>query len=155
MAAIGKVSLSGIVHDDFWYTFLLSSVSGEATDADAGVKAVEVDTTGQNRVKLATEGAKILGRLEVYENRTVEGIVVGTVSLKGGVRFYVNPNATASPDETPAAGDYLVGSVDDTGKRGYVRKASTVEAQAGKDNWLVVEVGTDKDGRAFAVAINV
>lgn len=155
MAAIGKVSLRGIVHDEFQYTFLVSSATGEATEDDAGIKAVSLDTSAANTVKLATDGEKLLGRLEIYEDRVVEGIVTGMVALKGGIKFYVNPNATASPDETPEVGDNLVGAVDDAGAAGYVRKATTAELQAGKDNWLVVEVGTDLDGNDFAIAINV
>ena len=156
MAAIGKVSLRGITHDDFQYTFLVKTGAGtDAVIADAGVKAVSLDTSAANTVKLAVDGDKILGRLEVYEDRTVEGIVTGTVALKGGVKFIVNPDATDSPDETPAVGDYLVGAADDDSVAGYVRKATSGEYQAGKDNWLVVEVGTDTAGNDYAIAINV
>ncbi len=151
MTSIGSVSLRGITHDDFQYTFKVATGAGEATEDGAGVLAVTMSTT-RNTVRLADDGEHILGRLETYENRVVEGIVVGTVALKGGIQFLVDPDATASsPDETPAPGDYLVGS----GTPGYVRKASTAEIAEGKRNWQVVEIGTDAAGGDFAIAINV
>lgn len=149
---IGVVSLRGIVHDDFQYTFLVSSATGEAAAADAGVKAMQLDTAAANQVKLTTDGALILGRLEIFEDRTVEGIVTGTVALKGGVKFLVNPDATDSPDEKPAIGEYIVGAATDAGAGGYVRKATTAEVEAGLRNWLVVEVASDD---SWVVAINV
>ena len=157
MASIGNgVSLRGIFIEDFQFTFLVSG-GVDVTIADAGVGAVMLDTAAANTVKLATDGATILGRLEVYENRTIEGIVVGTVSLAGGMKFLVNPDATASsPDETPAVGDYIVGAVSDAGKKGYVRKATTVELALGtKAKWQVVEIGVDADSNNYVIAISV
>lgn len=156
MAAIGKVSLRGLYAEDFQYTFLIDGSTNGATIDNAGWAAVSFDYGVQNQVKLAVDGEKIMGRLEVFEDREVEGIITGTVALKGGYKFLVNPDATgSSPDETPAPGDYLVGAVSDGGAAGYVRKATTVEVQAGKDNWLVCEVGTDAKGNDFAIAINI
>lgn len=156
MATIGNgVSLRGLFIEDFQFPFLVSG--GAAVDVnDAGEKAVMLDTAAANTCKLATDGATILGRLEVYEDREIEGIVLGTVSLFGGTKFIVNPDATDSPDETPAVGDYLVGAVSDASKGGYVRKATTVELALGtKAKWQVVEVGTDGAGNDYAVAISV
>lgn len=154
MAAIGKVSLRGIVHDDFHYTFLVKTGGGnDAVAADAGVKAVSLDTAAANQVKLAVDGDKILGRLEIFEDREVEGIVVGTVALKGGMKFMINPNVSvSSPDERPAVGDNIVGDVSGGSVAGYVRKATTAEKEAGKDNWLVVEAD---DAHTYVIAINV
>lgn len=161
MAAIGKVSLRGIVHDEFQYTFSVKAGSHEAdATADntargglAGVAAVTLDTAAASTVKLAGDGDRILGRLEVYEDREVEGITVGTVALHGGIKYLVNPDAGTSPDERPAVGDFIVGDADDDGVKGYVRKATTAELQAGtKANWLVVEADTD---HTYVIAIRV
>lgn len=135
MTAIGKVTLRGIVHDDFQYTFSLKS--SDAVAADAGVKAVTIDTSAPNQLMLATDASQILGRLEVFEDRTVEGIKVGTVALCGGVKFLVKIGA--SGPETPAVGDFLVGA-----GSGYVRKATTVELALGVHaKWKVVETFMD------------
>lgn len=140
-----NVSLRGIVHDDFHYTFNLSQASAnEAVAADAGRLAVMVDPAAANQVKLVGDGDQILGRLEIFEDRTkTENKVVGTVALKGGMRFLVNPDAATSPDERPAVGDFLVGDARTAGKRGYVRKATTAELAEGKRQWQVVEAAAD------------
>lgn len=155
MAAIGKVSLRGITHDDFQYTFLVKTGGAkDAVEADAGVKAVSMHTVA-NTVKLALDGEKILGRLEVIEFRTAEGIVTGTVALKGGTKFICHAEAGGSPSELPAVGDYIVGNADVDLNAGFVRKASQTEREAGKDNWLVVEVGVDAADTDYVIAINV
>lgn len=146
MASIGVTSLRGIVHEDFMYPFALDAA---ITKDDEG-KAVTLDTSGANKVKLAADGDFIIGRLEVVEVRTVEGVNVGTVSLFGGMKLPVNPNATASsPDETPSVGDYVVGGTANDGKKGYVQRAQS----GGRTNkWLVVEV---LDSGANVVVIGV
>lgn len=145
MSQIGTLSLRGLYHEDFQYPFYLAS---GITEADEG-KAVALDTTAANTVKLAGTSDVILGQLKKVENREVEGIDVGTVALFGGVKFLVNPDATASsPDEIPAVGDYLVGAADDSSPavKGYVQKASSAT------KWLVVEVADD-DSYVIAIAI--
>lgn len=135
MAAIGKVSLRGIVHDDFQYTFNVKASTVVA--ADAGVKAVSVDTAAANQVKLAADANRILGLLGVYENRVAEGIEVGTVLLQGGYTFTMK--ASPSGPEMPAVGDFIVGA-----GAGLVRKATTAELALGdKSNWQVVEIAAD------------
>lgn len=78
MSAIGSVSLRGIHQEAFQFTFLLAS---GITTADVG-KAVALDSTA-NTVKLAGADEQIIGRLEAVEDRSVEGILVGTVATKG------------------------------------------------------------------------
>ena len=138
--AIGKNSLRGIEHEEFHYSFLVSG--GAAVDIDDVGKAVMLDIAAENTVKLATDGASILGYLASNEPRSLEGTVNGAVALYAGHRFTVDPNATASsPDETPAVGDFLVGATSTAGKHGYVRKATDVEIATGKKKlWQVVEV---------------
>lgn len=148
MASIGKVSLKGLTAEDFQYTFLMAN---GVTIEHAGMAAMAMSNVA-NTAKLAQDGELILGRLDVFEDRVVEGIKVGTVSLKGGTQFLVSDTvAGASPaTEVPAPGDYIVGDGD-----GYVRKATAPEIAEGKRNWLVVEVGVNKDDNTFVIAINV
>lgn len=75
------VSLRSIPNEEFHYTFLLAS---GITEASIGL-AVSLDTGAANTVKLAGNGEVVIGRLETYEDRTVEGIKVGTVSMKGAL----------------------------------------------------------------------
>jgi len=79
MAGIYGLSNKGRYLEDFQEYFYLAD---GITAADVG-KAVEIDPTGEQKVKLATDDAIIIGRLEVVEDRKQEGILVGTVSLKG------------------------------------------------------------------------
>lgn len=133
MATLGLVSLRGLYVEAFQWTFL--GAAG-LTAADVG-KAVTIDTSAANTVKLAGNGDKILGILEVVEVRTQDSVITCTVALYGGYKFLVNPDATASsPDETPAVGDYLEGGTATAGSaKGYVQKL-----QSGSSRWLVVEV---------------
>jgi len=72
------VSLEGIFFPDFEVTML---ISGTVTKADEG-KAVAIDNTASNTVKLAADGDPVFGRLQAYENRVQEGIKVATVATK-------------------------------------------------------------------------
>lgn len=78
MPVPNQVVSYGYSFNDFMFTYL---VSGTVTAADVG-KAVALDTTVANTVKLAGDNDIIFGRLEAYEDRTVLGIKVGTVSRK-------------------------------------------------------------------------
>lgn len=124
------ISLAGMYHEDWQYPFF---VSGSVTQADVG-KAVTLDTAAANTVKLAGDGDVILGRLEVFENRVQEGIKVGTVNLKGGMKLPVKEN------ETVAIGNAVIGA-----GGGEVRAAVTVgeSADAPVTDNIVVEVGSD------------
>lgn len=62
-------------------TFILAD---EIKEEHVGL-AVMQDSSAANTVKLATDGAKILGRLENVEDRKVEGIKVGAVKIIGGM----------------------------------------------------------------------
>jgi hypothetical protein len=46
------------------------NISGTVSKADEG-KALALDTTAQNTVKLAGDGDTIIGRMEIYEDRGV------------------------------------------------------------------------------------
>lgn len=130
-ALIGSgVSLRGITDPSDFYPF---NVSGGATNADV-TKGVQLDTTLANTVKLATDGAYIVGRLETCEVRTIEGISVGTVNIGGAVDL---PLSSANSAQV---GDHVVG-----GGGGTVRKGVTADAGfiAASGSNIVVEVSAD------------
>lgn len=101
MAGIYGLSNKGRYLEDFQEYFYLAA---GITAADVG-KAVEIDTSGEQKVKLATDGGIIIGRLEVVEDRKQEGILVGTVSLKG-FNYFPRVAGGGSAD----LGDTIVGA---------------------------------------------
>lgn len=74
--------------------------------------AVMQDSSVANTVKLATDGAKILGRLENVEDRKVEGIKVGAVKIIGGMALKKSGDI--------AVGDMVLGA-----GNGLVKKDAT------------------------------
>lgn len=101
MAVIGKgVSLRGIVHEDFHYTF---NVKSTITADDVG-KPVTLDATAARTVELAGDGDVVIGVLASFEDRTTEGVKVGAVALKGGFKL------TGVSGHTIAVGGTVVGS---------------------------------------------
>jgi hypothetical protein len=95
-----SVSLKNFHYELDNYTFNLAT--GIAA-ADIG-KAVMIDASAANTVKLATAGAEILGRLEQVEDRTVSGLLLGTVALRFGGILPIKAG------ETVIVGDSLVGA---------------------------------------------
>lgn len=103
MATIGQsISLAGIFFEEFQLPFNLEA---SITKDDIG-KAVSLDSSAANTVKLAGDGETIVGRLETFEERTVEGINVGTVAVKFAAKLPINTGAAG----TFAVGDTAVGS---------------------------------------------
>ena len=80
-----KVSLAGFHFEQFMLTVNLAS--GITTD-DVGAP-MAVDTSAANKFKIAGDGDVIVGRLESVEDRTVEGILVGTVAFRFAAKFPV------------------------------------------------------------------
>lgn len=66
------------IFDERWQ--LAFNLNAAIVAADVG-KAVTIDTAGPNRVKLATTGDAIFGRLEVFEDRQTGK--VGTINTRG------------------------------------------------------------------------
>lgn len=95
-----NVSLRRFFFEDWQFTFNLAS---GITSADVG-KAVSRDTSAANTVKLVADDENILGRLEQVEDRSQEGQLVGTISIK-----FLNSLPIAS-GETIAVGDKIVGA---------------------------------------------
>jgi hypothetical protein len=110
------VSFRGHYLDEFQFTWMLAA---GITKADEG-KAVTPDASAANTVKLAGDGDRIIGRLEVVEIRVQEGINVGTVSHMGGLDFPLKAGEAALVN-----GDLIVG-----GGAGAVRKAGAGVASA-------------------------
>lgn len=109
MSAIGVgVSLRGMNHEDFHYPFNLAA--GTTTN-DLG-KPVALDASGPNKVKVAGDGDEIIGKLVTVENRTIEGLLVGTVELFGGWRFDI------LAADTLAVGDAVIGAAGGKVKKG-------------------------------------
>lgn len=76
------VSNDGIISSDDYLTFNLAA---GITTADVG-KAVSIDTSAANKVKLCGVGDIIFGRLEVVEQRSASQLV-GTVSIEFSARL--------------------------------------------------------------------
>lgn len=93
-----KVSLDAMFDEDSIKTF---NVSGGVTTADVG-KAVTLDTTAANTVKIAGDGDVIIGRLEVVEVRSATQ-TVGSVSLTGSFRLPIGANVVAVGDTLQGA----------------------------------------------------
>lgn len=109
--------------EDFTFTYYLAA---GITAADVG-KLMTLDATGTNKMKLAGAGDAIHGRLETFENRTQEGVVVGAVSRK----FRSKVPTTGAV----VIGDNIIGSA-----TAGVGAAGTVPV--GQHRNYVVEVGT-------------
>jgi hypothetical protein len=120
-----KVSLRGFHFEDFHLTFTLAA---GITAADVS-KAVSIDTSAPNKVKLAADGDIIIGRLATVEDRKVEGQLVGAVALK-----FMNTLPMKTGSE-PAVGDTVVG-----GGAGTVKKAGANDANK---NFVAEIIGTD------------
>lgn len=108
MAIIGAgVTLQGIIPQAFAWAW---NVTGSVTFANVG-ELVTQDTSAPNSVKLLGNGDVPIGFLATFEDRTIEGIKVGTVDHKGG--FPVKYNGALD------VGDSVVGSA----TPGQVKKA--------------------------------
>lgn len=105
------VTVAGLPVEDFQITFNLAA---GIVAADVG-KLVAWDTTAANQVRLPADDGVVCGVLMSVEARSVEGILVGTVSLKGGHRV-----ATAG---TVTVGQTLVGNTTAGVGKGATRAA--------------------------------
>jgi len=107
------------------FTYLLAS--GVAA-ADVG-KAVSIDTTAANRVKLAADGEQIFGRLSTYEDRD-------SLSIKtGAVERLFKEKLPAASGHGIVVGDAVVGA-----GNGLVRKAAAGAETTG-NRTIVIETG--------------
>lgn len=101
MSAIGAgVSLRGIPVEAFDFTWNLNSA---VVAADVG-KPMSVDTAAANTAKIAADGDAVMGSLASYENRVQEGIKVGTISHKTGVKYTYTGTAPTVGGQIQGAG---------------------------------------------------
>lgn len=107
------------------FTYLLAPA---VAAADVG-KAVSLDTSAANRVKLAADGEQIFGRLETYEDRDSLSIKTGAVS-----RLFKEKLPAASGHGI-AVGNRVVGA-----GSGLVRLAAAGAETTG-NRTIVVETG--------------
>lgn len=121
---IGTPVSYGFTFNDFAFTYLLEA---SIVAADVG-KAVTLDTSAANTVKLAGDNDVTFGRLETFEDRVSLGIKVGAVARK-------------FKDKLPkSAAAITVGqSVTGSATAGSVKAATTQDT----DHNIVVEVGAD------------
>lgn len=83
MSIIGAgVTLQGLVPQAFAWTW---NVSGAVAQNNVG-DLVAQDVNADNTVKLLADGDAPIGALASYEDRTIEGIKVGTVNHMGGFK---------------------------------------------------------------------
>lgn len=127
---VGIVSQQGFIFDSTWLPYF---ISGSPTIADLG-KALTLDTTAANTMRLAAANERITGRLETLEIRTTEGQTVGTVSRRFSEALPILPG------QVFVVGDTAVGSA--TPGLVEVRKVSTVDTPDWSQN-MVVEVLSD------------
>lgn len=105
MAIIGAgVTLRGQTQPDSRYTFILDAA---IVVGDIG-KAVSIKAGSANTVKLAAAGELVVGRLYSFEDRTVEGIKVGTVETRGG--FVLTTTGVVAVGDS-VVGDAIAGTV--------------------------------------------
>ncbi len=118
-----NVSFQNIHVEEFSFTFHLSGIVAD----DIG-KGVTIDTSAARTVKLAGDGDRVIGHLSTVEDRTVDGVVVGAVDLKGSYKMSYTGAA-------PAIGDGVQGSA-----TAGLLKTSGAAAAAGEP--IVVFVNT-------------
>lgn len=123
MAFASGISHRGLNVESKIYSYYLAA---GIVEADVG-KAVSIDTTAAYTVKLAADGDVIHGVLASWENRVVQGYLVGAVAMDGGSGFRRTAGGTAV-----VPGDLLCG-----GGAGEVRKALLADATAIKTHRLV------------------
>lgn len=91
------------------YTFTMN-VSGAVVATDVG-KAVTIDTTAPNTVKLAGDGDHVYGRLESFEKGGQDGLTVGAISRKFRA---ILPTAAAVTVGAQVSGSATAGAVKPT-----------------------------------------
>lgn len=124
----GGVTLRGINDPKYNHVWNISGVVDKK--ADLG-KAMSQDVTADSTAKLCAAGDAILGALFSYEDRTVEGIKIGTISRKGyflftytganpsrgqGVVGGATPGLVAGTTATAVPGQPTIVAIDTTAK---------------------------------------
>lgn len=132
-----KVSLRGFHFED---AHLTVNLKAGIVAADIG-KAVAIDATAANTVKLAGDGDVIVGRLEVVEDRTVEGQLIGTVSFRFANLLPIKSGLTAG--EAVVVGSTVVGAGNGEVKALATGSGPTVAAPNHSINFVAEIIGTN------------
>lgn len=132
-----NVTLRGFHWNDSSLTWNLNAAM---TVAAIG-KAVSIDTSGPNKVKLAADGDHIIGRLASFEDRTVEGTKVGAVELQFANMLPIKAGLTAG--EVVAVGSTVIGAGSGEVKALTTGSGPTVAAPNHAVNVVVEIIGTN------------
>lgn len=124
-----SVSLRGFHQEAFHLTMKLSGLANETDSNKVVGKAVALDPSTPNTAKLAGDGDKIIGRVSSFENRKVEGIVVGAIEFRFANILPIKDG------ETVAVGDTVVGAGE-----GTVKAAASADHNV---NFVAEILGTD------------
>lgn len=118
-----KVSLRGFHFEDFSLTVKLAA---GIVAADVG-KALAVDGSNPNQLRLAGDGDAVIARLATVENRAVEGQLIGAAEFRFANVLPIKAG------EVVAAGDTAVGA-----GNGEIKSAAVADYNA---NWVAEVVG--------------
>lgn len=125
-----QVTLRGFHFEDSIFTVNLAA---GITKADEG-KALALDPSAPNTMKLAGDGDTIVGRLEVVEDRAVEGKLVGACAFRFANVLPIASGATVN------VGDTVIGAGNGEVKR---LENAGVPAPDHSVNFVVEIIGTD------------
>ncbi len=126
---------------DFMLTYFISGLTTEA-EGDVVGRAVAIDATAANTVKLAGDGDAILGRVFSYEDRKQEGVKIVGIERKFVKRLPIKSGLTS--DAVVAVGKTVIGA-----GAGEVKASGALSAANHTVN-IVRELQT-VDGVAYAV----
>lgn len=136
-------TLNAVVAETFAFpdfTFTMH-VTGNVVASDVG-KAVALDATKSNAVKLAGDGDTIYGRLETFEKGGLDGLVVGAISRKFRAPLPIKAglagsNIVANGDTVVGAGDGFVKAANDGSDKTADPHKNTVVALNGSTHAVV------------------
>jgi hypothetical protein len=100
--------LDGYDHQDDQFTVSLAAGTDTDFTNNGGPIAVTWDSSADNQMKSAGDGDPIHGILLQVENRTVEGTLLGTVSLE--FSDLLTPKAGLTGGQIVARGSYVCGA---------------------------------------------
>lgn len=133
------VTLNGFTFED---SYLTCNLAAGITGADVG-KALALDTSAANTVKLAGDDDFVIARLETVELRTQEGQNVGTAAFRFSQLL---PKASGA---TINVGDSLVGAGDGTVKA-QAAYSALGDVPLKPSRTIAVEVGVN-----YVVALHI
>lgn len=133
MAVPNQIISSGYPLGQLTFTYLISgSYADDAAIAATEGKAVSLDTSAANTVKLAADGDQIFGRVYKAERRAVLSMNVASVARS------FKEKLPASVGHGIAVGDRVIGA-----GNGLVKKDPGTGATLLANPTVVVETGTD------------